>query len=255
MNKPVLILILPLLLFYCKSKNAINVADNEHSNNTAGKNGLPASINIEDYDSVKYYTDANWATFKGIHEVKKEEVTYPYVLYGYKKDAIDVNVIFGPGSVKKWQLLQYRNHWYYLAKEYDRERQDSIYIMRIFQQDSSSVQLLCPVNPLENETFKPTTVVIWQSGDNQSLSQKIFMGYPVSNAHFKLEDFLLPDEAEIGKQFSEYIYTKRLIKNKQIYRTYELYRKDAGAQQIDDRELVENNNLRYDSFFMFYCDQ
>lgn len=79
---------------------------------------------LNQYDSIKYYKDADWVTFDGIGEASKQPFDkYPYISINYKVDTIDIFVFYSNVKKSKLQLRKfgYEKLYYYATVDYERD--------------------------------------------------------------------------------------------------------------------------------------
>lgn len=91
--------------------------------------GLSSCKNEEDYkeiqyiknksDSIRYYKDVDWISFEGIGKSYKKTLSqYPFTMFAYKGDTIDIIVYLSHRNIKTVQLRKFINGNMFYSDEY-----------------------------------------------------------------------------------------------------------------------------------------
>ena len=65
-----------------------------NQSNNPKKDEVHITIDEHNYDSVLYYKDVNWVSYKGIEKIAKSELSYPFTVFCYKGGVVEMKIFF-----------------------------------------------------------------------------------------------------------------------------------------------------------------
>lgn len=206
-------------------------------------------MNIPKYDSVKFFKDAVWTSYKGLNELPENNLYYPYTALAYLGNSIkEVFIVFGKGDVRIKYFKNYKGLLYIQSKYYNPEFKTIMYQYKFLKNNGSSITFDC-TNASLQDSIKVNT--LYYEKDSLNIHNNKYFAWGFTNS--SLKDLLSFNKEKLRSAFREYGEERLEMKNAKLYRTHSLS-EQLSLKRITQRDdiFLQNKNLKYTSFFYFY---
>lgn len=207
---------------------------------------------IKDYDSLKFYKDADWATLKGKSEIFESSFEYPFLCYSFRNTDMDVLFFFTANRVIRWHFKKYNDLFYTRLKHYDKEIRDTVWNYFIYH-SGGNLQLNClNADLFSDKIIDVKSVVKTIALDSLTIKQHLYLA-TYGSGQFSSKDIVNFDTSELSKKLNLYSETTLRMNDNKLYQT-RYYRKEDNRETINEEIIVKDSDFKYSSFLYYYVN-
>lgn len=222
----------------------------ESTSSTFDKRNIKTYLE-EDYDSLQFYSDADWATLKGKQPLTGDTFSYPFLCYAFKDDTLQVHFFFNQHRFFHWNFTRSKDMLYTRLAHFDKAAMDTIQNYFIYR-PGYQLQVKC-FNPdlFQSKKLEVRSVVKTTSLDSSKITQQMYLA-TYGRRSVSLDDILRFDSTQLSSEFSYYAETTLGIENEKLYQLSQ-YQEEDGKEMRDPAKVLKNADLEYPSFLFFYA--
>lgn len=226
-----------------------------NQSNSSKRDEVLITIDEHKYDSVLYYKDVNWVSYKGIEEIAKSELNYPFTVFCYRGGVVEMQIFFNEKKMIKRYKKKYKGYDYVQSKYYSIENRDTVYGVYLVVSDSLGLSFWRK-NPLEQDSvisFKGFNINIMNSLRELKI---LHYDFGFKNEMFYLDNIL--EAIENSTPIVEYAsFSENVLEliSGDVYHIYD-YIDDRylNNKRSNNKKYLQTKNIIGSSFFYYYND-
>ncbi len=233
------------------AKEAIN--NNDTIKSRIHKDEIISSI--ENYDSIKFFQDANWINLKGVHEIKSDSLQYPFITYIFRQGNLVIGFYYSRTKKRYWHMKNLDGKMVLHLKKYvGGDIMDTVHNYFLFR-EKENFYIDCTNSSLKPELDVRVILKTVQI-DSSSIEEKTYFTM-WGDRKVTLKDLLNFNDKFLSKTFD--VYGERLLQIRQgfkLFRTYD-YENEFYYKKITkntDPFLMETLSVK-NSFIFYFVDR
>ena len=248
-----LLLITIVTLYLSCSSRKLSIENSQKQPEMTTSNYLKLTDDFFDhYDSVKLYKDADLFHLKGIEELNKDSLSYPFMAFKYKKDTIELESFLNKNETRKWKINKTNGLFH---TEFKFHEKGDRFVMLLFPGNGKFIWIYT-INKRFNLTasqIDPHLIIYYSASNAKELKSESFRYFQIGFSLF-VEDVLNVKEDKLNNCYADYLENIENIKDGKLYRTKH-YSVDLISKKIEanDKKLfLEEEVFGYPSFFYWF---
>jgi hypothetical protein len=245
------------MVFTLNCKTKMSKVDKNISSSIAHTEAITERLTLM-YDSIFAFQDVDWVTFKGIGEksTTTTNLAYPFTVFCYKKDNIDLFVYNGDGNiVQRCVKSLFKKHDFSYCFYYSKDAKDTLAMCDYFLTSSKKISFVSNEKDFSMNQFGFEDFSLYFFDSSHTLNSLYFsLGY--RKKKYLLEEIL--GQLENGNYPSEYDVLEVQhfqINGNTFYRTHDRrFDKEFPEENRENNKVIQYENLTTNSFFYHYIN-